>query len=298
LPAPGAGMSERDVTLRDGRVLHLYEDGDPNGAPLIVHHGTPGSGMLYPPQVADARERGLRLIGYDRAGYGRSTPKPDRTVAGVAADIEDVLDALGIDRFASIGGSGGGPHTLALGALLADRCVATCAIAAVAPWEAEGLDWLDGQGEQNRKEWAAALAGPAELEPHLEQDSAEMLAATPEQIRDVLSTLLSPPDRAVVTGELAEFLHASSARALEPGVAGWRDDDLAFTRPWGFDLGAIRSPVLLWQGVQDLMVPPAHGRWLAARIAGVDAHISDEDGHLTIMERRTPEIHQWLLDRF
>src|SRR3954470_15931142 len=100
-------MNERDVTLRDGRTLHLYEDGDPGGLPVVLHHGTPGSGMLYPPEVADARERGLRLIGYDRAGYGHSTPKPGRTVADVASDIEDVLDALYIGRFASIGGSGG-----------------------------------------------------------------------------------------------------------------------------------------------------------------------------------------------
>ena len=291
-------MSERDVTLRDGRKLHIYEDGDPDGVAVVVHHGTPGSGLLYPPEVEDARTRGLRLIGYDRAGYGGSTPKPGRIVADVAADIEDVLDALGVDRFASVGGSGGGPHTLALGALLADRCVGTCAIAAVAPWEAEGLDWLDGQGEQNRAEWAATLAGPAVLEPHLEKDAAEMLETTPEQLRDVLATLLSPPDRAVVTGALAEFLLASTRRALEPGVAGWRDDDLAFTKPWGFELGAIGVPVLLWQGVQDLMVPPHHGRWLAERIPGVEAHISEEDGHLTIIERRTPEIHQWLLDRF
>jgi pimeloyl-ACP methyl ester carboxylesterase len=125
-----------------------------------------------------------------------------------------------------------------------------------------------------------------------------MVKATPEQIREVMSTLLSPVDRAVVTGALAEFLHASVARALQPGVAGWRDDDLAFTRPWGFELSDIRTPALLWQGVQDLMVPADHGRWLAQRIPGVDAHISEDDGHITILERRTPELHQWLFDRF
>jgi pimeloyl-ACP methyl ester carboxylesterase len=171
-------MSERDVTLLDGRTLHVYEDGDPDGAPLVVHHGTPGSGLLYGPQIEDARARGLRLIGYDRAGYGGSTPKPGRTVADIRADIENVLDELGVDRFASIGASGGGPHSLALGVLLPDRCVAVCAVAAVAPWEAEGLDWLAGQGEQNREEWAAALAGPAALEPRLEQDAADLRDST------------------------------------------------------------------------------------------------------------------------
>ncbi|MCW2975198.1 MAG: alpha/beta hydrolase fold protein [Actinomycetia bacterium] len=290
-------MSELDVTLRDGRTLHVYDEGDPNGEPLVVHHGTPGSGLLYGPEVADAKEKGLRLIGYDRAGYGGSSPNPGRGVADVAGDIADVLDHLEIDRFASMGGSGGGPHSLALGAFLPDRCVAVCAMASPAPWQAEGLDWLQGQGEQNRAEWAAALEGPDVLEPHLEKDAADLLAASAEEIREVLSTLLSPVDREVVTGALAEYIHASTAWALRPGVAGWRDDDLAFTKPWGFELADIRSPVLLWQGVQDLMVPPDHGRWLAERIPGVEAHISEEDGHITILERRTPEIHLWLLDR-
>jgi pimeloyl-ACP methyl ester carboxylesterase len=291
-------VSERDVVLRDGRTLHISDDGDPDGAAVILHHGTPGSGLHYEPHVADARIRGLRLIGYDRAGYGGSTPNPGRTVAAIADDIEDVLDALGIDRFATAGGSGGGPHTLALGALLPDRCVGVCAIASPAPWEAEGLDWLAGQGEQNQAEWEAALQGPETLERHLEQDAADMSGVTPEQIREVLDTLLSEVDRAVLTGELARYFHASVARALAPGVAGWRDDDLAFTRRWGFDVGDIRTPVLLWQGIHDLMVPPDHGRWLAERIPGVDARISETDGHLTILELRYPEIHQWLLDRF
>ncbi len=290
-------MTERDITLGDGRTLHVYEAGDPGGLALLVHHGTPSGGLLYPPAAEDARGRGIRLIGFDRPGYGGSTARPGRVVADVAADVEELLDALGIDRFASVGASGGGPHTLALGALLADRCVAVCAIAAVAPWDAEGLDWLAGQGDQNRAEWAAALEGRVALESHLEREAAGLAAATPEQIREVLATLLSPPDRAVVTGGLAEHLHASSKRALAPGVAGWRDDDLSFTQAWGFELGEIRVPVLLWQGEQDQMVPAAHGRWLAERIPGVEAHFGPDDGHLTIMVGRVGEIHEWLRER-
>lgn len=291
-------MTERHVTLRDGRTLHLHDEGDPDGAVVVVHHGTPGSGLLYPPHVERARERGLRLISYDRAGYGGSTPKPGRDVAAVANDISDVLDALGIERYASMGASGGGPHSLALGTLLADRCVGVCAIASPTPWDAEGVDWLAGQGEQNRKEWAAALAGPKALEAHLEPLAKEMVEATPDALRDVLVTLLPPVDREVLTGEFAKHVHASTAEAVAPGVGGWRDDDLAFTHPWGFELAEIRVPVLLWQGVQDLMVPVAHGRWLAERIPGVEAHISEEDGHLSIVEGRLPEILDWLRERF
>ncbi len=291
-------MSERDVGLRDGRTLHVYDEGDPDGPVVVVHHGTPGSGRLYRRLVERARERGLRLISYDRAGYGGSSPNPGRDVAAVATDISEVLDTFGVERFASMGGSGGGPHTLALGALLAERCVGTCAIACPTPWEAEGIDWLAGQGEQNQQEWAAALQGPEALEGFIGPMASEMMASTPEALRDVLSTLLPPVDREVLTGELAEHAHASMTWALSPGVAGWRDDDLAFTRPWGFELADVRVPVLLWQGVQDLMVPVAHGRWLAERLPGVEAHISEADGHLSILEGRAPEILDWLSARF
>lgn len=291
-------MNELDVTLRDGRTLHVYDSGDPDGHVVVVHHGTPSSGLPYPPDIERAKGLGLRLLSYDRAGYGGSTPRPGRVVADVADDIADVVDALGVERFASLGGSGGGPHSLALGARLAGRCVAAGAIASPTPWQADGIDWLEGQGEQNRQEWAAALAGPEVLEQHLERDASAMLESTPEQLRDVLDTLLPPVDREVLTGERAEHAHAATLRALAPGVAGWRDDDLAFTRPWGFELAEISVPVLLWQGVHDLMVPVAHGRWLAARIPDVEAHISEDDGHLSIAVRRLPEILGWLRAQF
>jgi pimeloyl-ACP methyl ester carboxylesterase len=291
-------MSELDVTLRDGRTLHLYDEGDPGGKAVVSHHGTPGCGLLYPPDLELARERGLRIVSYDRAGYGGSTPSPGRTVAGVAADIEDALDALGIEQFAAFGGSGGCPHSFACGALLAGRCVAAAAIASPAPWGAEGLDWLAGQGEQNVAEWDAALAGPETLEAFLEHEAVELRAATAEQIREVLSTLLPPVDRDVLTGERAAHAKANLDRAVAPGVAGWRDDDLAFTRPWGFELDELRVPTLLWQGVQDKMVPVAHGEWLAERLPGVEAHISEPDGHLSISVTRLGEIYDWLAARF
>jgi pimeloyl-ACP methyl ester carboxylesterase len=291
-------MTERDVTLRDGRTLHIYDNGDPDGVVVVEHHGTPGSGLPYPPDVELARERGLRVIAYDRAGYGGSTAKPGRAVVDIANDIEDVLDDLGVVRFASVGGSGGGPHTLALGALLADRCVATASIASPTPWEAEGIDQMAGMGEQNVEEFTAALEGPEALEPLLEREAASIRAASPEELRDVLVTLLPPVDRDVLTGERAEHAKENIDRALAPGIEGWRDDDLAFVKPWGFDLDEIRVPVLLWQGGQDLMVPVAHGRWLAERVPGVEAHISDADGHLSIAVGRLGEIYDWLRARF
>ena len=291
-------MSERDVALRDGRTLHIYDEGDPDGLVVFEHHGTPGSGISYVPDLELARERGLRIVSYDRAGYGGSTASPGRAVADIANDVEDVLDSLGVDRFASLGGSGGAPHSLALGALLAERCVAVGAVACPTPWEAEGIDPLAGMGEQNVEEFSAALAGAEPLESFLEPMAQEVREATPEELREVLVTLLPPVDREVLTGDRAVHAKRTFDRAVERGIDGWRDDDLAFVKPWGFELADIRAPVLLWQGVQDKMVPVEHGRWLAERIPGVDAHISEPDGHLSITVGRLGEIYDWLKARF
>ena len=290
-------MTELDVTLRDGRTLHVYDDGDPDGNVIVTHHGTPGSGLSYPPDLEVARERGLRVIAYDRAGYGYSTPNPGRSVVDVVADIDDVVASLGIERYASIGGSGGCPHSFACGAR-SERCIAAAAIASPTPYPADGLDWMGGMGEQNVEEFSLALEGTDTLVPYLERDAAEFSAATPEQIKDVMATLLPPVDAAVLTGDRAVFAKEMFDRAILHGVAGWRDDDIAFTQPWGFELEEIRVPSLLWQGVQDKMVPAAHGRWLAERIPGVEAHISEEDGHLSIAVGRLGEIYDWLAARF
>ncbi len=289
-------MSELDVTLRDGRTLHVYDEGDPSGNVVVQHHGTPGSGLGYPPDNELARERGLRIIRYDRAGYGGSTPKPGRSVVDVVADIEDVLDALDVERYVSLGGSGGCPHSFACGAR--ERCLAAGAIAAPTPYPAEGLDWLAGMGEENVVEFNAALEGPEKLEAYLEGEAAKLRAAKPEEVKEIWATVLPPVDAAVLTGDRAEHWKRSNDRALAQGIAGWRDDDIAFTKPWGFELSEIRVPALLWQGVQDLMVPVAHARWLAGRIPGVETHISEEDGHLSIAVGRLGEIYDWLAARF
>lgn len=290
-------MTELDVTLRDGRTLHVYDEGDPNGNVLVEHHGTPGAGLSYPPDIELARERGLRIIGYDRAGYGGSTANPGRSVVDVVADVDDTLDTLGIERYVSLGASGGCPHSFACGAR-SERCIAAAAIASPTPYPAEGLDWMAGMGEQNVEEFGLALAGGDAVAPYIEREAAEFAEATPEQIKDVMSTLLPPVDAAVLTGDRAQHVKRVVDRAIAHGIEGWRDDDVAFVKPWGFELDEIRVPTLLWQGVQDKMVPAAHGRWLAERIPGVEAHISAEDGHLSIAVGRLGEIYDWLAQRF
>jgi pimeloyl-ACP methyl ester carboxylesterase len=290
-------MQEEIVNIGAGRELRVVEAGDPGGAAVVIHHGTPGSRLLFGPWVEDAERRGIRLIGYERPGYGGSTRQPGRSVADAASDVAAIADALEIARLAVWGGSGGGPHALACAALLPGRVAAAATLASVAPYPADGLDWLAGMGEDNIGEFNAALRGPEELEPLLERLVAGLLAADPETIADEMRSLLSPADAAVLTGEVAAFMHGSMNAGLLGGVHGWLDDDLAFAKPWRFRLDEIEVPVLVWQGMQDKFVPPAHGEWLAAHVRGAEARLAPEDGHLTLAARRIPEVHAWLLER-
>jgi pimeloyl-ACP methyl ester carboxylesterase len=286
------------VVSVDGRKLAVLDAGNESGPAVIGSHGTPGSALLWRGLVEDAEARGMRVIGYDRPGYGRSDPQPRRRVADAAADVSAIADALGIERFAVAGGSGGGPHVLACGALLPDRVVGVVSLAGVAPYPAEGLEWLDGMGQDNLDEFAAAQEGRHALEPFLRKQADEMLAAEPETLVEALRSLCSPPDVAVLTGEFAEYLLAATRRAVGESLEGWIDDDFVFMSPWGFELDEIRVPVQLWHGTQDRFVPVAHGHWLAERIPGVEAHISDEDGHVSIQLGRIGDVNAWLVERF
>jgi pimeloyl-ACP methyl ester carboxylesterase len=286
------------VTASAGRRLHVVEDGDPDGFPVLVHTGTPGGAEpLYPGWVEDARARAIRLIAYDRPGYGPSTPQPGRSVADAAFDARAIADQLGLERFATWGVSGGGPHAIACAALLADRVTAAASLASPAPFDADGLDWFRGQAHDNVVEHTAAANGPAELEELLAPARRGMLAAEPHEMRAGMGALLDPRDAALFDDEVSTFLLRSSQHGLDPGLDGWVDDDLAFVNDWGFEPADARVSVLLMHGEHDRFIPVAHGHWLAGQIPTVDARISGDDAHLTLSIRRIPEVHEWLLNR-
>ena len=278
------------IPLAVGRTLDVFVSGE-DGAPLVIDlPGTPEGHRLSGGLEEAAAATGLRIASLARPGYAGSTRLPGRTVADVVPDVLAVADALGYERFAVMGSSGGGPHALACGALAADRCVAVAVVSSVGPWAATGLDFLDGMGEGNEIEFGAALEGEEPLRELLVLWREEILAAGEQGTFASLQSVLSPPDQKVMTGDFARHMHESFCLALENGVDGWGDDDLAFTRPWGFDLARLAVPVFLWQGEQDLMVPPAHGRWLADAIPGCRARLLPDDGHLTMLLNRPAEI--------
>jgi len=270
------------ITTPDGRTLEVLDTGD-DGLPCLFHNGTPGGPVRHEAAIAAARAAGLRWITYARPGYGESTPFADRTVAQVAQDTATVLDALGLGEFVTYGWSGGGPHALACAALLPGRCRAAATVASVAPYGVEGLDFLAGMAEENVEEFGLALQGRAAVTPFLLEGRQVLREVTGEQVADSLGGLIGEVDRGSLTGEFAEFVAASFRAALRNGIDGWLDDDLAFTQDWGFALDAIEVPVTVWQGAQDLMVPFAHGQWLAAHVAGATSRLLPDYGHLSMV---------------
>lgn len=285
------------LALPDGRTVDVFLGGDPQGFPLVMHHGTPSDSTTFADWHDACAARGLRLICVSRPGYATSTRLAGRRVAHAAVDTAAVLDHLGLDRFITAGWSGGGPHALACAALLADRCLAAATLAGVGPYGAPDLDFLAGMGPENIDEFGAALAGEAAVRAWMEENGAGFRDVTGEQIAEAYGGLVPQIDKDVLTGGYAEHMAAETRRALEHGFDGWVDDDLAFCLDWGFAVEDVAVPVTVWQGDLDLMVPFAHGRWLGEHIPSAQARMAPGHGHISLVTRYRDEILDDLLDR-
>lgn len=279
-----------------GRRLVVEDAGPRDGAVLLMHGGTPGTGSVYEPNLLAGAARGIRHVSYARPGYGGSDRDPGRSIADCAADAEAVVDQLGIDRFYTSGWSGGGPHALATVALLGERVRAAVIVASFAPRDAEGLDWLTGMAPENHVEFGAAEAGPEELETFLEGAASRLGGFDVEQPQEAFGGLLGSVDAPLFTNEIARHGSRVIGEALRDGLWGWFDDNLAFIAEWGCDLDSIRSPVSIWHGGDDRMVPLSHGRWLADHVPGARARLLPEEGHLSLELRRYGDILDELLE--
>lgn len=274
-------VTETDLALSDGRTLHVYDTDTDTGTGLTVfwHHGTPNTGAPPEPLFPAAAERGIRWVSFDRPAYGGSTPLPGRDVASVAADARAVADALGIERFAVMGSSGGGPHALACAALLPDRVLAAGSVSGLAPAGAEGLDWFAGMGAAGAAELRAAAEGRAALEEHLAG-------------ADFDPELFTPADHAALAGPWG-WLGRIAWQAIQAGTGGAVDDNLAFVGPWGFEPGQVRVPVLVLHGGEDRMVPSSHGEWLARHLPSAQFWLRPEEGHVSVL-RHAEAALDWL----
>jgi pimeloyl-ACP methyl ester carboxylesterase len=275
-----------EVRVDGGRRLVGLVGGPEDGDLVLLHGGTPGTLTLTPGEIGSGAERGLRHVTYARPGYQGSDRDPGRNYADSAADSAAVVDALGAGSFYTVGLSGGGGPALACAALLGERVRAAASVAALAPRQGEGLEWLAGAARENQTEFAALEAGEAELIGFIERVAAEMGATrSAAELRDGIAEYLSPADIECLTGEFVEHQLAARHEIAADGIWGWFDDDWAMWKEWGFDLGRIRVPVTIWQGGLDRFVPRQNGKWLAANVSGAKLRFFPEEGHLSLMAR-------------
>ncbi|GAA1764467.1 alpha/beta hydrolase [Kocuria aegyptia] len=285
-------QGNRSVTAPDGRRLEFRLTGPPGGLPVVFHHGAPSAAVPFGPLERAAADRGLRVLTVSRPGYGTSDPLPEEeapgTVADVTADTVCVLDELGAADFLTLGWSSGAPRALACGALLPGRCRAVASLAGYAPPRVEGLDPVAGMDEDSAAEFTASRTGRQALEAYLEERVEIMRAAASapgDEIVELLRAMLPPVDQAVMTGDFVAYVLDSAERSLRQGVVGWRDDDLAVDRPWGFAVEQIDVPTRIWHGREDHTVPVAHGEWLAVHVPGSRAYLLEHEGHLSLLAR-------------
>jgi pimeloyl-ACP methyl ester carboxylesterase len=277
-----------------GHKLRIDVTGDPDGSPVFLLHGTPGSRKGPRPRNVVLHRMGVRLISYDRPGYGESDRREGRDVGSAAADVAAIADQLGIGAFAVVGRSGGGPHALACAARLAGRITRAAVLVSLAPADATDLNWYAGMSELNVAEYAAADRSRHKLIDDVVKH-ANRIQENPEALIHLLAPALRGIDRRV-TDDVAmrRQLTATYAEAICNGPYGWIDDVFALRRPWGFRLESVAAPVLLWHGRADTFSPAGHTRWLASRIPHATVAIDSDAGHFGAVEI-LPDALSWLI---
>lgn len=273
------------LDLADGRRLAFLERGDPAGRPVLFLHGSPGSrltGHPVPGQLVEAR---IRLLSYDRPGYGESDRRPGRTVVDAVADVTALLDHLGLDRVGVIGGSGGGPHALALAALAPERCTLVHCFVGVAPRDGEGLDFFAGMDAENVRRFTLAAQGLDAAEEQLGADYEAILergrTQDPERL---LGAMQLPPADLELLRRHGRAMVEAVLEGGRNGTGGFVDDFVAIAAPWGFDPRAVQAPLIVSYGAHDVNVPAGHGAWLAENVPTKDVRVSAGGGHLATPE--------------
>jgi pimeloyl-ACP methyl ester carboxylesterase len=270
---------EGQARATDGRTLAFVERGAADGMPVLVCHGTPGSRLTRHPDPTLYERHGVRMVAYDRPGYGRSDPHLGRSVADAAADIAAIANELGFERFVVVGGSGGAPHALACGALLADRVIRVGALVTPAPSDTDDFDFFEGLADLNVKEFGAALEGQKAIEAFLQPYVEGIREDVDGVIEGILSELPEVDKQLASRPEIRAIMRESFIEAVRQGSRGWADDDLAFARSWGFELEDVTVETRVWQGELDVLTPRPHGEYVASRLPNARFELLEGGGH-------------------
>jgi pimeloyl-ACP methyl ester carboxylesterase len=284
-----------EVKVPNERRLSVESWGDPDGEPVFLMHGTPGSRNGPRPRGIVLYRLGVRLISFDRPGYPGSTRQPGRTVADVAHDVEAVADYFGLHQFSVVGRSGGGPHALACAAVLKERVTCAAALCSLAPYDAEGLKWGAGMADSNVRAYRNAEADLGALITALNHQAGQVRSGS-EGLLKLLWPELVGDDKEVI-GDIAirRIIARVHAEALRDNTDGWIDDVVALSRPWKFELSDIIAPVKLWAGSDDVFSPASHTYWLADRIETATVEIERGKAHFSAVEV-LPRILAWVAD--
>jgi pimeloyl-ACP methyl ester carboxylesterase len=263
----------------------------------LFQYGTPGTRWLSPQLIGAARAARFELLVIDRPGYGMSTGRwPGRRVVDVVADVHAVVGAVGWDRFAVWGGSGGAPHALAIAARLPDRVTACASVVGLAPYDAPGLDWYAGMSAGNVEEFRAAARGEHVYRPLVERLAADAVASIDAGGIQVAGDYQLPEvDRRALAARREEEGYLDRMNlTYRHGVDGWIDDCMALTRPWGFELSELATRTSVWYGPADVLASRAHHEYLLSVIPDAERH-ELRGGHV-MNDADLAAIYDWLAD--
>ncbi len=269
------------ITLPDGRTLAWEEIGAPDGRAVLALHGSPGCRLARYSEPDDLVAAGIRLITYDRPGYGGSTDLPERQIAHAALDAAAVLDAAGVERAAVVGTSGGGAHALALATLIPDRVTVAHSLVGLAPYQLfdDSESWFEGMDAANVARFGVCMGTRDEAHAVFAPVIAERLVAMDDDPLAMYADMELPEVDRQLQLKSAHLMATVQREAFRPGAWGFVDDFQSHVRDWGFDPRNALAPVVIEYGIHDVNVPAGHGRWLADNVPGAEVIVNDDAGH-------------------